>query len=117
MVVADSMTIREDALNGGQFSVRLTVAEGNTGKATDGFKYDVHARYGQASAKGVIIMPYGGENLKPLLRKGDGYTFIMGFIPGRAYGSDTAFHEYYSIGVVNNYIRFVALKGFTINKK
>lgn len=116
IVAADSMEVAEDELNHAYFSVRLAVSEGNTGKPTDGFKYDVHATYGQAVADGMIIMPYGGANLRPLLRKGEGYSYIMGFIPGAAYGSDTAFHEYYRISVVNEYIRIVALKGFNINR-
>ena len=109
------MEVAGAELNHAYFAVQLAVSEGNTGKPNEGFKYDLHATYGPVVADGLIIMPYGGVGLRPLLRKGEDNSYIMGFIPGAAYGSDTAFHEYYRISLVNQYIRIVALKGFKIN--
>jgi hypothetical protein len=60
-------------------------------------------------------MPYGGEHLRPMLRQGQGYSYIMGFVPGKEYGGDTAFHEYYKILGGKEHIEIVALNGFTID--
>ena|SRR2546423_433884 len=114
IVAADSMKVTGDALNNAYFSVRLSVGEGNIGKKNKGFRYDVHATYGKAVADGIIIMPFGGEHLKPLLRRGDGYNYIIGFIP--AINGDTTFHEYYRIGGDKEFIKIVPLKGYTINE-
>ena len=114
IVAADSMKVTEDELNNGYFSVQLTVSEGNTGSHTDGFRYDLHATYGKAVADGLIIMPFRGERLKPLLRRGEGYTYFMGFVPGPEHGGDTSFHEYYRIDGGREYIRITPLKGFRI---
>ena len=115
VVAADSMKVVEDQLNNAYFSVRLTVAEGNSGNTKDGFKYDVHAAYGKATADGVIVMPYRGERLKPLIRRSEGYNYVIGFIPGELAGSnDTSFHEYYLIVGDPEYIRINPMKGFII---
>jgi hypothetical protein len=116
VVAADSMKIVENYPDSRFFSVKLSVSEGNTGKHTESFKYDMHAKFGQAHADGRIIMPFGGERLKPLLRRGEGYSYIMGFIPGKAYGSDTAFHEYYHIIGGKDFVKIIPLKGFRVTE-
>ncbi len=116
LVAADSIPVAEDRLNNAWFSVKLLAGGGYSGKKNEAFRYDVLARYGQAEAQGEIVMPFGGERLRPLLRRGEGYSFIMGFIPGEEFGADTSFHEYYKISVVNEYIRITALNGFAIEQ-
>ena len=108
------MKITGDPLNNFYFSVQLSVGADNAGEQTTGFKYDVHARYGHATAEGQIVMPYGGRNLQPLLRSSQGLTYIIGFIPGAAYDGDTVFHEYYRVTGSRDGIEIKALKGFTV---
>ena len=110
------MKVVEDALNDAWFAVQLRVSEGNTGRHTDGFRYELHATYGKAIADGLIVMPFRGERLKPMLRRGEGYTYFMGFIPGPEHGGDTSFHEYYRIDGDKEYIRIIPLKGFKIDE-
>jgi hypothetical protein len=115
-VAADSIKVAEDHLNNSWFAVRLTVSDNNTGKRKAGFRYDVHASYGAAATDGLIVMPYGGEHLKPILRRGAGYSYIVGFVPGKEYGGDTAFHEYYRISAAKeHHIDIEPLNGFIID--
>jgi hypothetical protein len=115
VVAEDSMKVVEDDLNNFYFSVRLSVADDNTTASREGFKYNVHSSYGHAVVDGVIVMPYRGEHLRPLLRPGKGYSYIVGFIPGSDYGGDTAFHEYYRITGGRERIEISALSGYTID--
>ena len=114
IVATDSMKV-ENAPDNTYFSVQMSVAEGNSGKRTEGFKYNLHATYGNAVADSRIIMPFGGERMKPLLRRGDGYNYIMGFIPGDING-DNAFHEYYRIAGDKDYIRISPLQGYQVEQ-
>lgn len=112
IVAADSVRIVEDSLNNGFFGARLRVAEGNDGKAA--FRYDIEMHYGKAEGKGIIVMPYGGENLRPLLRVQDERTIVMGFIPGELGGGDTSFHPYYRIDGSRVAIKLAPLASYKI---
>lgn len=113
-VVSDSMTVSLDPLNDFRFAVSLRVAAGQEPGTTQGFRYDVHATYGHAEADGMVVMPAGGEHLKPLLRKAGDTGFVVGFIPGKDFGGDSSFHEYYSIAVGKQGIAIKPLKSFTL---
>lgn len=110
------MKVVEDSLNNAYFSVQLRVSEGNSGRHSEAFRYDLHATWGKAVKDFQIIMPFHGERLKPLLRRGEGYRFYMGFIPGPEYGGDTSFHEYYRVDGHREYIHVRPMKGFNIEE-
>ena len=116
LVAADSMTVTEDQLNNAYFAVQLRVSEGNTYRHSDAFRYDLHATWGKAVKDFQIIMPFRGEKLKPLFRRGEGYSYYMGFIPGPEHGGDTSFHEYYRIDGGSEYMHVVPMKGFRIEE-
>jgi hypothetical protein len=115
IVVTDSMKVSADSLNDFQFSVLLTVSENNAQADRNGFRYDVQARYGHGEARGEVVMPRGGNNLQPLLRRDTGSTYIIGFIPGAAYGGDTSFHPYYLVKGSRQGIEVKALKSYSFN--
>lgn len=94
VIAADSMAIEEDDLNKRVFSVSIatTAESGSKGK------YDIDAGCGFNEAHSSFAMPKGGEQLKPVLRRGtEPYTYIVGFYNA----DDTVFHEYYSISAAN----------------
>ena len=115
IIAADSIANTEDALNHSYFSVRVSAPAGKNPANQAVVVYNIHARYGAAEADGVIAMPRGGEHLKPLLRKDGSHSFIVGFIPGKAYGGDTSFHDYYRIDGDQQGITIVPVKGFVID--
>jgi hypothetical protein len=87
-ITADSVKITGDPLNNFIFSVTVK-ANSNTQRYG---VYDVVTAWGPNIAKGQFTMPRGGENLKPLLKRGTApYTCIIGF----CYGTDTTFYDYY----------------------
>ncbi len=114
LIAADSVKATDAAPNDFYFSVKLTVPDIATAAGTHGPVYDLHAAYGLAEANGVVVMPVGGEHLQPLLRRQDEHNFIIGFIPGKDYGGDSSFHEYYRVTGSRRDIQIVPLKGFSI---
>lgn len=113
VVAADSMKI-DDPLNTFYFAVKLISSPANGEEGTFGFIYDIETHYGPANTSGRFSMPSGGKDLKPLLRKAtDGsYTFIIGFIPGKEFGGDNTFKEYYAVSGNKGSIEIRALKGY-----
>jgi len=87
LVAADSMQEAAERLNRFYFSVRVT-ATGIPGT------YEVSAAYGPNDGSGRLVMPRGGEDLCPVLRRGeDAYSFIIGF----QQQNDTAFYPYFRV--------------------
>ena len=89
MVASAEVPVADDHLNHFTFSVKV-IADSNI---THGV-YDVDADYGPNFAEGQFTMPKGGEDLKPIIRKGGApYTFVIGFrMPG-----DTTFYDYFEV--------------------
>lgn len=89
VVVADTMDIAEDKLNGHFFAVTVF-----TNDSSINGSYDVETIWGFNSAYTTIRMPYGGEHYRPLIQKTDSpYTCIIGF----RYDDDTIFRPYYEV--------------------
>ncbi len=106
------MRITEDKLNQFWFSARITT--GDTEEWVKNGTYLIRAGFGNAVAASPFSMPAGGKDLRPLLRRDSGYSFIVGFIGGAPFGGDTTFHEYYRITGSRNEIKIAALKGYSI---
>ena len=116
IIAADSMEIKDDPLNKSQFVVKIRVPDYKSSSNPIRSIYEVRAHYGVAEANGTISMPKGGDHLMPILRKGKDHRFIIGFIPGKEYGGDTSFHEYYQVEGEKGMITIKALKGFQIQQ-
>lgn len=88
-ILADSLPILEDKLNNLHFSIHVY-----TNDRTANGSYDVQTEWGYNIATTTIKMPDGGEDLKPILRRGSKpYSFIIGF----RYDDDTAFNDFYEV--------------------
>ena len=116
LVAADSMKI-DDPLNNFYFAVKLSVSPANKMSGNYGFVYDMAIHCGPNKGVQQLTMPKGGDNLKPLIRRAkDGSPeFIIGFIPGKAYGGDTTFQEYYSVKAEGKNMSVKALKAYRFN--
>lgn len=89
VVASAEMPVVGDTLNHFMFSVKV-IADSNVREGV----YDIDADYGPNFAAGQMVMPKGGEDLKPVIRKGDGpNTFIIGF----RMKDDTTFYDYYEV--------------------
>ncbi|MEO6832490.1 MAG: hypothetical protein ABI169_09815 [Chitinophagaceae bacterium] len=113
IVAADSIEVDEDLSKGLYFSVYLKVPQTIGGGGTQ--YYELDAKYGHGEAKSEIVMPRGGEHLQPLIHRKDAHHFIIGFIPGKAFGGDTSFLEYYQVTGNMQGISIEPLKSFQIN--
>ena len=116
LVAADSMKI-DDPLNNFYFAVKLSTSPANEMSGNYGFVYDMDMHCGPNKGVQQLTMPKGGNNLKPLIRRAkDGNpAFIIGFIPGKEYGGDTTFQEYYSITAEGKNMKVKALKAYRFN--
>ena len=105
MVASAEMPVKDDPLNHFIFSVKV-IADSNIRSGV----YDVDADYGPNFGEGQFTMPQGGEDLKPLIRKGNTpYTFIIGFkVPG-----DTTFYEYFEVRSDRKTTKMRYLKAYT----
>lgn len=105
IVAQDSMPVTEDQLNHFVFAVKV-IADSNV---TSGL-YDVDADFGPNYAGSSFTMPKGGEDLKPLIRKGTKpYTFIIGFkIP-----NDTTFYDYFEVSSDRHNTKMQYIKAYT----
>jgi hypothetical protein len=105
IVASAEMPVADD-LNHFTFSVKV-IADSNIAHGV----YDVDAGYGPNFAKGQITMPIGGEDLKPVIRKGNApYTFIIGFrMPG-----DTTFYDYFEVRSSKATTKMQYLKVYTL---
>lgn len=116
LVAADSIALQNDFA--GYFSVYLRVAEGNNPGPKSAFRYNLEAHYGAAEALGVIAMPYGGERLRPILRREDSLTMLLGFRPSDVPGiEDTTFHPYYKIGASRISIKLIPLASYSFEER
>ena len=78
-----------DELNTFTFSIKV-VADSEVSKGV----YDVDVDYGPNFAEGKFTMPKGGEELRPIVRKGSQpYTYIIGF----KVNGDTTFYDYFEV--------------------
>ena len=111
MIAADSMRVSEEVLNKFWFSVRINAGDAQSSRGGD---YNIHAGFGNAVADGQFSMPRGGEHLRPILRRDTGYSFVIGFIPGAAFGGDTIFHAYYRVSGSRREIKIAAVNAFHI---
>lgn len=106
IVVADTIAIAEDKLNDQSFSVTVFTNDSSVNGS-----YDVAAAWGYNMANTSIRMPYGGEDFKPLLRKGDApYSYIIGF----HFNDDTIFHDYYEITAREGQIAARYIRAYTL---
>lgn len=105
IVASAEMPVTEEALNHFIFSVKVIADSA----ITQGV-YDVDADFGPNFAEGQLTMPVGGEDFKPVIRKGtEPYTFIIGFTtPG-----DTVFHEYFEVTSNKKSTKMKYLKAYT----
>jgi len=105
IIASVEMPVTEDTLNHFTFSVKI-IADSNVASGV----YDVDADFGNNFAEGQLTMPKGGENLKPIIRKGDApYTYIIGF----KVAGDTTFYDYFQVSSNNNTTKMEYIKGYT----
>ncbi len=102
IIAADSMPLPNDELNHRQFAVKIFT--------TDSLGvYDVEANWGHNLAVTTLAMPHGGEDFKPLVRRGDSAcTYIVGF----HFNDDTIFHDYYQIKATSGQINMKYIKAY-----
>ncbi len=104
-ILADSLPIAEDKLNNLHFSIHVY-----TNDRTANGSYDVQTEWGYNIATTTIKMPDGGEDLKPILRRGSKpYSFIIGF----KYDDDTAFNDFYEVQGSKHEIKTQYLKYYS----
>ena len=105
VVASAEIPIAEDKLNHFSFSVKV-VADSNISAGV----YDVDADFGPNFAEGQFTMPKGGEDLKPVIRRGSQpYTFVIGF----QIAGDTTFYDYYEVTSDHNATKMQYLKAYT----
>jgi len=107
IITSAEMPVTDDPLNHFTFSVKV-IADSNT----SGGVYDVEAAYGPNTSLGKFTMPKGGEDFKPIIRKGAmPYTYIIGFqAPG-----DTAFYDYFEVSSSKFATKMQYLKAYNYN--
>ncbi len=105
IVATAEMPVTDDPLNHFTFSVKV-VADSNIKSGV----YDIDADYGPNFAEGQLTMPKGGEDLKPLIRKGNApYTYVIGFkVPG-----DTTFYDYFEVSSTRANTKMQYVKAYT----
>lgn len=104
-ILADSVSVVEDKLNNLHFSIHVY-----TNDRTANGSYDVQTEWGYNIATTTIKMPDGGEDLKPILRRGSKpYSFIIGF----KYDDDTAFNDFYEVQGSKHEIKTQYLKYYS----
>jgi hypothetical protein len=113
VIAADSMPISNDPLIKHNFYIQLSVSPNNSQASKYGFRYDLYARYAHGEANAELVMPLGGEQLRPIIRRDSGTVYTVGFIPGAAYGGDTSFHPYYRVSGKLSGIEVVAIKSYS----
>jgi hypothetical protein len=105
VVEADSQRILEEKLNDFFFSVKI-----KTTATSDKGNYTVNTEWGYYTAEGHLTMPKGGEDLQPVLRKGEEpYSYLIGFY----FKDDTSFHDYYLIKGQKGMISMKYIKAYT----
>ncbi len=98
-------TVLDDTLNHTKCTVKV-IADSLIERGV----YDVEAGYGPNSASGKFTMPKGGEDLIPILRKGNmPCSFIIGFKVAK----DTTFYDYFEVICTRTATRMEYIKGYT----
>lgn len=106
LLAADSMRFTEDKLNNFYFAVKLKTTEYSS-KGT----YAVEASVGPKEAASKFTMPRGGEEVVPVLKKGnEPFTYIIGFY----YNNSNTFYDYYMISADANTIQMKYTKAYAI---
>jgi hypothetical protein len=107
LILSAEMPVTDDPLNHFTFSVKVYADSSITSGV-----YDVDAEYGPNFAQGKFTMPKGGEDFKPIIRKGsEPYSYIIGF---RAPG-DTTFYDYYLVSSSLKTTKMQYIKAYTFN--
>lgn len=88
VVAHDEYAIPEDTLNKAMHTITV-VADTDVDKGV----YGIDVSFGKNFAHGGFTMPKGGEKLRPLVRRGTGHTFIIGF----RMKDDTTFYDYVEV--------------------
>ena len=106
LLAVDSMRFTEDELNDFYFVVKLKTTE-YSAKGT----YAVEANVGPKVAASKFTMPRGGEEVVPVLKKGnEPFTYIIGFY----YNNNNSFYDYYMISADANTIQMKYTKAYAI---
>jgi len=105
LIASAEMPVTDDALNKFTFSVKV-IADSNVKEGV----YDVDVDYGPNFAEGKFTMPKGGEDFRPVVRKGKTpYTYIIGFkIP-----EDTTFYDYFEVSSSKANTKMQYIKAYT----
>jgi len=104
-IAAAEMPVTDDQLNNFKFSVKV-IADSDIKSGV----YDVDVDYGPNFAEGKLTMPKGGEELKPVIRKGsDLNTFIIGF----KMENDTTFYDYFQVTSNKGSTKMQYIKAYT----
>ena len=99
------MPVTDDPLNKFTFTIKV-IADSNVQTGV----YDVDVDYGPNFAEGQFTMPKGGEDLKPLVRKGDKpNSYIVGF----KVAGDTTFYDYFEISSSKSSTKMQYIKAYT----
>ena len=99
------MPITDDPLNKFIFSIKV-IADSNIKAGV----YDVDVDYGPNFAEGTFTMPKGGEDLKPVIRKGAApYTYIIGF----KVAGDTTFYDYFEVSSSRTNTKMQYIRAYT----
>ena len=88
IVASASMPVKDD-LNEFSFKV-IIVANEYTKKGT----YTIKASYGPNDGESMFTLPRGAAHLKPAIKRGEGYTYIVGFM------HDDKFYDYYEVKAI-----------------
>lgn len=106
VIAADSMPVKEEQLNDFYFAVKLQTTEYTANYGT----YKVVAHWGHNNATTEFSMPKGGEDLKPVLKRGtEPYTYDIGFY----YKDEPEFYDYYRVSGDNGDIKMKYLKAYS----
>ena len=106
VVAADEMPVK-DPLNHFTFGIKV-IAD----TAVKQGVYDIHANYEFFTRDDQFIMPKGGEDFRPAIRRDTApYTYIIGFkVPG-----DTTFYDYFQVSASKTGMSMKYVKGYTFN--
>jgi len=105
VVASAKMTVKSDTINKFTFGIDI-VADSDIASGV----YDIDANYEYYTTEGILTMPKGGEDFKPVIRKGtEPYTYIIGFyMPG-----DTTFYDYMQVSATKSQMSIKYIKAYS----
>ena len=104
-IATASMPVTDDTLNKFTFSIKV-IADSNVKSGV----YDVDVDYGPNFAEGQFTMPKGGEDLKPVIRKGSTpNTYVIGFKMDK----DTTFYDYFEVSSSKSNTKMQYIKAYS----